>query len=125
MPRFTTGAVAYWGNGALPSCGAPTFRWVGPAAIGDEGQSVAPAADAGYLVPCQVRLNTRIWQRRNHYVKCLIVFHELGHLYGHDHGEGGVMSPNLEAIPRFAPCETLVHRPRPWSWRWLRARWSR
>lgn len=102
LPRFERAAIAYWGP--LP-CNKIDYQWVDPA--------VLPAdADAGR---CLIRFNTHKW---NHMpdpgMRCVLVFHEIGHLYNHDHDEGGIMAANPPVVGwlQFKPCRNLVAPPK-------------
>lgn len=55
----------------------------------------------------------RAWQeqqQRNNRYRCAIVFHEVGHLYGLQHSERGVMAAVVKTIPPV--CKRIV----PLSW---------
>lgn len=47
----------------------------------------------------------RVWIRADlgRALTCRAVVHELGHLAGHGHEEGGIMAPDLTAVD-YAPC---------------------
>lgn len=96
----TARAVRFWlPTGALPACGRPRFAW---------GQ--VPGAEArADRDACVVTFSTVRWPEwtSRPAALCVLVLHEIGHLYGHGHGEGGAMDPGpgkFFAPHAFWPC---------------------
>jgi DNA-directed RNA polymerase subunit RPC12/RpoP len=100
---FVSAGELYWSpTGARPACGEPLLAWVDELP-GELADSLAST--------CAVRIWRRAWESFDLPQRCELVFHELGHLYGHEHAEGGVMSATWpQDLARFAPCDALFDK---------------
>lgn len=92
LPVFTRAAEQQWGGGQLPSCGQPTFEW-------DD----LPGSEGAYADPsdCVVTLDKATWRgftNLHRDTECIVIVHELGHLYGHEHKKLTVMDPQATSI---------------------------
>jgi hypothetical protein len=105
MPKFTQAAVDYWGQ---PQCGTPTFLWV---------TNLPPSRAAEVAPGCVVNVNVFVWHRMSEpRERCVLVFHEVGHLDGHQHEEGGVMAAEPWVATGFGdyfgPCARIAPEAR-------------
>lgn len=120
LPILERAAVHYWGDGQLPSCGKPSYAWV------DDTASLHLYAEVDRQA-CLIRFNLKAWRdelRDYPPGLCIVLLHEMGHLYGHEHSEGGVMDPTLTPDWRaLQPCRSsmrhiLVRDGKRVRWAW-------
>ena len=74
-------AIALWGGGSAPPCGSATVRW------GD-----LPYAGIANTTQCRITLDRALWRLLSPGMRCSLVVHEFGHLYGREHTARGVMA---------------------------------
>lgn len=100
---FTNAATRYWGNGHAPACGTPRFEWA-PTVTGGPAEADPDS--------CAIRFAPVDWPRLKSNLRwlCVTVAHEVGHLFGHTHAEGGLMAGDTSVYEhwRDAPCGRLV-----------------
>lgn len=97
LPRFMAEGVNVWGHGTLPRCGTPTinFTTIVP------GQGGAPAGGAialARIAACQIDIDSAQWARLHEWLRCVVILHEVGHLYGMAHRDKGVMQPSPDLV---------------------------
>ena len=98
LAPYVTGAFAEWAT-AAPIRDAGTgddvvFEWGDP--LGDwGGQStlMGSETDSTRYVHCTVTLDRAWWDSHGEDARRWLVLHELGHCFGLDHSQGGVMDP--------------------------------
>jgi hypothetical protein len=139
LPVWVSVDEHFWAAGALPACGAPQFVWVddgvlavgrGPLPIASEVSGDADAAT------CLVRIAVGSWHALSVPEKCMLIVHELGHLYGpavigqrtghpvdgDGHTARGIMAATDDRAPPwqdFRPCASLMRQSL------VRSRWVR
>lgn len=80
LTRSVAAAGRHWKT-AVPSCLRVRFVDL-------------PGDEAGYArPPCDVDLDRVEWHYSLYETRCAVVIHEIGHLLGHRHEEGGIMDP--------------------------------
>lgn len=87
-----TAAVAFWGQGNLPTCGQPQLQ------VRQLGENAGMA----YQRVCIAAIDEKYADLYNgvpNRYRCAIIFHEVGHLYGMQHSERGVMAETVTYIP--------------------------
>lgn len=104
LPIFTTASITYWGHGQLPACGQPQFAW---------GETPPGSGAMANADTCLVTFAKQYWYILSGTVPamCALTVHEIGHLYGHQHAEGGVMaSDGLAWISwrSYPPCAQTI-----------------
>lgn len=86
-----TAAVAFWGQGNLPACGQPQLQV----------QKMSAYDGLAYRDTCRVIISSSaadLYFSPRQY-RCAVVFHEVGHLYGMNHSERGVMAAPITMAP--------------------------
>lgn len=81
LPIFEKAGIHEWGNGKLPDCGPITYRWA------DLDSEYGFDVEANNNVTtCEITWDLESWPyvTADPGAMCLIVNHELGHLYGED-----------------------------------------
>lgn len=92
-----------WGAGAPPPCGRPTYLWT---------EDLPPTVAARtYRLACLVTFNVAWWHAANVPAKCMATVHELGHLYGREHTDHGIMARSRSEQPPWrvvGPCARTI-----------------
>jgi hypothetical protein len=114
LPTFESVGIQHWGGGQLPPCGQPVFHWVDDDTLNGEHQEYPQGvqADADPNT-CVIQFAVRNWHKLWIQDMCEVVVHEIGHLYGHEHSEGGVMSESMTPWQR-TPCALVIRVTRRW-----------
>lgn len=60
------------------------------------------------LQDCSFTVDPTWWATASPYDRCVLVVHEMGHLAGHHHSEGGVMAANSAGVEGFSGCEVRL-----------------
>lgn len=101
-------SASYWADGAAPCGGRPvTVSW-----ISEDGALNARASwtrysrstDPAEFFDCRIAFNKGAWGEWTWPKFCTVMVHEMGHLYGHPHSDGGVMDAYYKGP--IAECET-------------------
>lgn len=116
LPVIHHAAVDYWGHGQLPSCGQPRDEWVHAATLVEDHPDSPYRVDADADPDtCVIRWSLEHWGAliADPPSLCLLVLHEVGHLYGRPHSDAPYNIMNPAPAPdvdpmRYSACRRAI-----------------